>query len=61
MHIYLCKNLIGGLNIDDFIQKSPIAKINFIPRQCFVLYGISARVCQRSQDKNKQGLLVAHH
>ena len=37
MHVYtyLCKNIIGELNIEDFIQKSPIAT----PRQYFILYG----------------------
>ena len=30
-YIYLCKNIIGGLNIGNFIQKSPIAKIYSSP------------------------------
>ena len=30
-YIYLCKNIIGGLNIGDFIQKLPIAKIYSSP------------------------------
>ena len=30
-YIYLCKNIIGGLNIGDFIQKSLITKVYSSP------------------------------
>ena len=36
--IYLCKNIIGGLNIGEFIQKSPIAKIYSSPIFCLIRY-----------------------
>ena len=39
-YIYLCKNIIGGLNIGNFIQKLP----KFTPRQHFILYGIQIYV-----------------
>ena len=37
-YIYLCKSIIGGLNIGDFIQKSPIAKIYSSPIFCLIRY-----------------------
>ena len=30
-YIYLCKNIIGRLNIGDYIQKLPIAKVYSSP------------------------------
>ena len=38
-YIYLCKNIIEGLNIGDFIQNCQLPK--FTPHQYFVSYDIS--------------------
>ena len=36
--IYLCKNIIGGLNISNFIQKLPIVKIFLANISSFMVY-----------------------
>ena len=45
-YIYLGKNIIGGLNIGNFIQKSPITKIYSSP-----IYGMTK--IRYDQDKIK--------
>ena len=42
--IYPCKNIIGGLNIGDFIQKSLIAKVYSSPIFYLNIYGNSITV-----------------
>ena len=39
-YIYHCKNITGGLNIGDVIQKLPIAKIYSSPVFCLIRFSL---------------------